>query len=136
MSQPARAKLDRRVSMLQDALLVVVSALFFYVHARQVVVEGSVRNIGFAIEQGLLVGMFLTRRRSIATSHRPVDWLLGAGAWASLLARPGESPTEWASFMAVTIQTLGLVGTCVGFVYLGRSFGVVAANRGLKVQGP
>jgi protein-S-isoprenylcysteine O-methyltransferase Ste14 len=31
---------------------------------------------------------------------------------------------------------MGLVGTCTAFLYLGKSFGVVAANRGLKVSGP
>ena len=34
------------------------------------------------------------------------------------------------------VQIAGLTMTCVGFVYLGRSFGVVAANRGLKTAGP
>jgi protein-S-isoprenylcysteine O-methyltransferase Ste14 len=135
-SQSNRAPLDRRLSMLQDALLVIVTSAFFYVHARQVVVEGSLRSVGFGVEQALLVGMFLTRRRSIATSRRPVDWLLGAGAWISILARPAASPTEWASTMGVSLQMIGLAGTCIGFIYLGRSFGVVAANRGIKVRGP
>jgi protein-S-isoprenylcysteine O-methyltransferase Ste14 len=133
---PGQARSDRRLSVLQDASLVTLSAVFLYLHTRAVVVDGSVRNVGFAVEQLLLVGMFLTRRRSIATSRRPMDWVLGAGAWASILARPADSPTEWASTMGTVMQGFGLTGTCVAFIYLGRSFGVVAANRGLKVGGP
>ncbi|HEX6029788.1 MAG TPA: isoprenylcysteine carboxylmethyltransferase family protein [Tepidiformaceae bacterium] len=125
----------RRLSMVQDALLVVVSALFFYAHARNAI-DGRLTSVGFAVEQGLLVVMFLTRRRSFATSTRPFDWVVAAGGWLPLLMRPADSPTTWAALMGSSLQILGLVGTCTAFLYLGKSFGVVAANRGLKVSGP
>ncbi|MGH2610434.1 MAG: methyltransferase family protein, partial [Tepidiformaceae bacterium] len=75
-------------------------------------------------------------RRSIATSTRPFDWIIAAGGWLSLLARPADAPNDWAASMGIGLQTVGLVLTIIGFAYLGRSFGVVAANRGLKVGGP
>jgi protein-S-isoprenylcysteine O-methyltransferase Ste14 len=127
---------NRRVlSLAQDALLIVVSTASFTAHA-QSAMDGRWTSLGFAIEQALLVGIFLTRRRSIATSTRPFDWLIAAGGWLSLLARPADAPGEWAASLGIGIQTVGLVLTIIGFAYLGRSFGVVAANRGLKVGGP
>lgn len=126
----------RRGSMAQDALLVVVSALFFYAHGRRVIEEGSVTSIGFAVEQGLLVVMFLTRRRSYATSTRVFDWIVAAGGWLPLALRPVDGGSLSAEAAGVGLQMTGLTLTCIGFLYLGKSFGVVAANRGLKINGP
>src|SRR6188768_1296648 len=88
----------RRLGMAQDAALVVVSALFFYVHVTHVVESRSLTNVFFAIEQGLLVGMFLTRRRSQYTSTRFQDWVVATiGGWGVLLMRPHENGgnMEW-----------------------------------------
>ncbi|MFN8506875.1 MAG: isoprenylcysteine carboxylmethyltransferase family protein [Dehalococcoidia bacterium] len=121
-------------AFLQDAALVLVSTLFFWANAREAL-DGHLRNIPFAFEQGLLVFMFLSRRRAIATSTRPIDWVVAIGGWTALLLRPhdGHSTPELAG---TAIQVAGLCLVFVGFSYLGRSFGVVAANRGLKVNGP
>ncbi|MFN0147606.1 MAG: methyltransferase family protein [Dehalococcoidia bacterium] len=129
-----RSAWKRRLGLLQDATLVCVSAVFFYLHAAKTL-DGDLTNVAFAAEQGLLVFMFLTRRRSLATSTRPFDWLVAAGAWLPLLMRPiaSDGPLAQAGTM---VQVAGLGLACVGFVYLGRSFGVVAANRGLKTAGP
>lgn len=137
MAAPAAASpaARRLVSLSQDALLVLISAFSFVAHA-QSAMDGRWTSVGFAIEQALLVGIFLTRRRSIATSTRPFDWVIAAGGWLSLLARPADSPGSFAADMGIGLQSIGLVLTIVGFAYLGRSFGVVAANRGLKVGGP
>jgi protein-S-isoprenylcysteine O-methyltransferase Ste14 len=123
-------------SMVQDACLVVVSALFFYLQAVHVVSDHSASSVGFAAEQAMLVGMFLTRRRSYATSTRLLDWVVAAGAWLPLAARPVSGEAALPSALGIAIQVIGLSLTLVCFSALGRSFGVVAANRGLKVHGP
>jgi protein-S-isoprenylcysteine O-methyltransferase Ste14 len=130
----ARSRWTRRLNHAQDALLVVVSAFFFYAQVLGAV-EGNLVNAGFALEQAILVAMFLVRRRSRATSSRPFDWVVAAGGWAPLLARPHES-TEALAFSGGAIQVVGLLLATGAMVALGRSFGVVAANRGLKVIGP
>jgi protein-S-isoprenylcysteine O-methyltransferase Ste14 len=38
--------------------------------------------------------------------------------------------------LGVALQFTGLTWGTIGFLYLGRSFGIVAADRGLKVNGP
>lgn len=131
-----RSAWSRRLSLAQDASLVCISAVFFYVHARYVIEAGSYTNVFFAVEQALLIGMFLTRRRSDYTSARPMDWIVATlGGWLPLVMRPQESGGN-AEILGAAIQVVGLVCVIVSFATLGKSFGIVAANRGLKVGGP
>lgn len=135
-SNDQRSASARRWSMFQDASLVCISAVFFYVHGVHAYETRNISNVFFAAEQGLLVWMFLTRRRSQATSQRPWDWVVATlGGWLPLAMRPHESG-GFLEFYGAGIQVLGLTCVIVSFATLGRSFGVVAANRGLKVGGP
>jgi hypothetical protein len=123
--------------MAQDAGLVVVSALFAYFHAAHVVVDGSYTSLFFAVEQAVLVVIFLSRRRSTATSTRPYDWMTATlGGWLPLATRPVGEGIGLATVFGSLLQVAGLSLTIVAFLTIGRSFGVVAANRGLKVHGP
>ncbi len=131
----AGARGHRLLSPVQDGLLVGFSLLFCYMHVTKVL-DGTWTSAPFALEQGLLVGMFLVRRRSRHTSDRPLDWLVATGGWLPLVLQPHESGNELALSTGIALQWLGLSLTCVGFLYLGKSFGVVAANRGVKVKGP
>lgn len=130
----SRSPWKRRLSLLQDVTLIAVSAIFAITHLTAIA-DGHLTSIGFAIEQALLVGMFLIRRRSRATSTRPLDWLVACGGWLPLLMRPDPAGGSLA-LSGELVQLGGLAMTCAGFLALGRSFGVVAANRGLKVAGP
>ena len=126
----------RRAGIVQDALLITVSALFAYVHVQRIL-DGHVSSAFFAIEQGMLVWMFLTRRRTNTTSTRPMDWVVAAiGGWLPLAVRPSDAAGTLLESIGTGVQLGGLLLVIVGFSYLGRSFGVVAANRGVKVNGP
>lgn len=126
----------RRLSIAQDGVLIVVSALFFYAHARHAITAGSATSIFFGTEQALLVGIFLFRRRPLATSTRPLDWCVAAiGGWGSLAMRPHDAGGAAEAF-GIALQCTGLAMVSYCFLTLGKSFGVVAANRGLKVHGP
>ena len=136
VAQPGVGPWRRRLSYVQDACLVVIAAVFFSVHGKHVA-HGSLSNLPFAVEQGILVVIFLTRRRSQKTSSRPADWLFATtGGWLPLAAQVHPAPTPFAGYFGTALQSVGLMLAIIGFLYLGRSFGVVAANRGLKVNGP
>lgn len=136
VQQTAGSQWRRRWSYLQDASLVCVSGAFFYAHATHVVETGSATNLFFAAEQALLVGIFLTRRRTDTTSTRPWDWFVATvGGWLALAMRPHETGGFLGSY-GTALQVLGLCAVIAGFATIGKSFGVVAANRGLKVGGP
>ena len=101
-SRPAWA---RRLGLIQDASMVCFSAVFFYIHARHALGAGTLTNVFFSVEQGLLVWMFLTRRRSQHTSPRVFDWAVAAlGGWLPLAMRPHESGGDLALFGAGSID--------------------------------
>ena len=128
---------SRLASRLQDAVLVVVTVVFFYVHTRHIMVDHVYWSIPFALEQGLLVGIFLTRRRSDNTSSRPMDWVFATiGGWLPLAFQVQGDAAGVLGLSGLALQRIGLSLAIVGFSFLGRSFGIVAANRGLKIQGP
>ena len=82
------------------------------------------------------MALFLCRRRSRATSSRPADWLLGvAGTFLPLLMRANTQLGALA-WLGRPLQIAGLVLALVAVAGLGRSFGIVAAHRGLRTAGP
>jgi protein-S-isoprenylcysteine O-methyltransferase Ste14/uncharacterized membrane protein (UPF0127 family) len=88
------------------------------------------------LQELLLVVLFLVRRQSVATSGRLEDWIMGVvGTFAPLLMRPADTPSPLTS-IGVPIQILGVTLSMFALVFLGRSVGVVAANRGVKTAGP
>jgi protein-S-isoprenylcysteine O-methyltransferase Ste14/uncharacterized membrane protein (UPF0127 family) len=85
--------------------------------------------------EATIMVLALTRRRSVATTTRPVDWGIGlVGAFLPLLMRPtdGRGPLAW---LGQPTQALGLLLTIAGLASLGRSFGLVAADRGIQTGG-
>jgi protein-S-isoprenylcysteine O-methyltransferase Ste14 len=89
-----------------------------------------------ALESGVMAVLFLTRRRSMTTSSRPFDWAVGiTGVVLPLLMRPTDGPGSFAS-AAAALQIIGVTLAIVSLLFLGRSIGVVAANRGIKTAGP
>ncbi|HBN07581.1 MAG TPA: hypothetical protein DD435_02685 [Cyanobacteria bacterium UBA8530] len=95
---------------------------------------GSFISFGILFINSLIVCLFLLRRESISTSQQPLDWVIGGiGTFLPLLMRPVALPSPLAT-LAVPLQLLGalLILACV--LSLGKSFGIVAANRGIKVD--
>jgi protein-S-isoprenylcysteine O-methyltransferase Ste14 len=84
-----------------------------------------------------MIGVFiLLRRRTDAVSVRPMDWAVAASGTAlPLMVAAGGKPLMPA---AVTLVIM-LAGFGLSFwakLLLRRSFGLVAANRGVKKGGP
>ncbi len=125
----------RRLSYVQDAALVVLTTVFVWVHL-QAVLAGSLKNVPFVVEQLVLVALFLTRRRPQAVTTRPFDWAAAAiGGWLPLAYQIDGAPAA-AERVGTAIQMAGVSAAALCILYLGRSFGIVAANRGLKTSGP
>ncbi|MGE5597403.1 MAG: methyltransferase family protein [Hyphomicrobiales bacterium] len=121
--------------ILQDAALVGFCVLSAIAHLSQLA-DGHLLSSAFLAEQILLAVLFLVRRRPAVTSSRPFDWIVAIGSWLPIAMRPAESSVSALLVAGACVQFVGLALTIVGFLYLGRSFGIVAANRGLKVNGP
>jgi protein-S-isoprenylcysteine O-methyltransferase Ste14 len=113
------------------AALFAQASLRFYLHTHRLI--GGL----FVIEQTWFAVMFLLRRPAEAVSWRPRTWLLASGGtFGALLLRPGGAHPPWGVHAGFGLQLAGLLIAITSLLALGRSFGFVAADRGLKTRGP
>lgn len=91
----------------------------------------------FFLEQMWVVIAYLIRRPALATSRRMRDWLLAfGGTFGGVLFRPDGAHPQWGLTAGLAVQVCGLAICIASFLALGRSFGFVAAHRGLVTRGP
>src|SRR5207247_283352 len=95
------------------------------------------RVVSYAIivQMTILAILFVARRPSADTSDRPLDWAIGiGGTFLPLLLRRIDPPAGLA-WLGGPMQLVGASAVAVAAVFLGRSFGLVAANRGVQLGG-
>ena len=96
--------------------------------------SGSVHAFGLLVVNTLFVTLFLFRSPAKVESVSPGLWALGiAGTALPLLMRPSDG-----SSLAQTgdiLQIVGFVLLATALLSLRRSFGIVAANRGVRSGG-
>jgi protein-S-isoprenylcysteine O-methyltransferase Ste14 len=91
----------------------------------------------FFAEQMWVVVAYLIRRPARAASRRWGDWLLAfGGTFGGVLFRPVGAHPPWGVTAGLAVQLVGLAICIASFLALGRSFGFVAADRGLVTRGP
>jgi len=91
----------------------------------------------FCVEQAWFVIAFLVRRPARAVSTRLSSWLLAAGGtFGGLLLRPTGLHALWGVRIGFVLQVAGLILVIGSLVALGRSFGFIAADRGVVTRGP
>jgi protein-S-isoprenylcysteine O-methyltransferase Ste14 len=93
-------------------------------------------TVVYLVGEGLVVLMLLLRRSTDQISVAPRDWLLAfTGTFASMLIYPGRRLDALGPLAALLL--LGGIAISVSAkLSLNRSFGIVAANRGVKTGGP
>src|SRR5512143_3774415 len=91
---------------------------------------GKWTSFFWTLSEGMVVLFLVFRRESMSVSRRPWDWLVGiAGTLFVLLARP-EKMMIAPEAVGVSLQIAGTLIEIYGKSVLGRSFGIIAANRG------
>ncbi len=84
--------------------------------------------------EGLVVALLLVRRPTEHISRRWQDWAIAvAGTFLVLLIAPGGPPIH--AGLGLILMLMGLAIHVGAKLSLWRSFGVVAANRGVKTRG-
>ena len=126
----------RRRSLLLNSLLVVLFLGFAYANLARWLETGRPVGLGAVLLEGFTAFLFLARRSPQATSHRPLAWMAASlGAFTMLGARPVADPHAGPFALLEIVQLLGFGVVIIALGTLGRSFGIVAANRGIKTQG-
>jgi protein-S-isoprenylcysteine O-methyltransferase Ste14/uncharacterized membrane protein (UPF0127 family) len=105
----------------------------YYLEWRQ---TGQVFILGLIAVNAVMAILFLTRRKSTDTSNRIPDWLVAFGVVGlSKLLGPRPGPDSAFGVVAISVQVAGAAFLLGSLLSLGRSFGLVAANRGIKTAG-
>jgi protein-S-isoprenylcysteine O-methyltransferase Ste14 len=136
MTDGARARWWRLGAIATNVAIAVFFASFAEAHLRLAWETREWATIApLVVQELLLVILFLTRRLSVATTTRPWDWTVGlAGTLFPFFFEAEPSAQSWA-MVGSALQLTGFTITTLALLNLGRSIGIVAANRGVKTGG-
>lgn len=121
------------IELASKLLLAAMYGAFLYTFIRDFVENHRLGSLLFAIVESVFVYMAMTRRPAVELSKSWPAWLVAyLGTFAPLFLYPSQSID---SIVGHAIQVAGvlLIGLSIGS--LGRSFGLVAANRGVVTSG-
>jgi protein-S-isoprenylcysteine O-methyltransferase Ste14 len=130
-----RRPTSRAARVAADIIGTVVVLAFARATIRSYEQTHRLMGAAFIAQQVCVAIAFLVRRPPSSASRRPSDWIttLG-GSFGGFLLRPGGIQTAFTAGQIVQIS--GLAVWVISFFALGRSFGLVAANRGIVTRGP
>lgn len=110
-------------------------AIFAYASFLNWQQTGRLQMLLLALLESLIVGMVITRSHSTDESRSPWDWIVALlGTCAPLLQRPGLALATLEP-LGFVLQIIGTLLAVAAVLSLGRSFGIVAANRGVRTVG-
>jgi protein-S-isoprenylcysteine O-methyltransferase Ste14 len=96
---------------------------------------GKWTSLLWMFSEGLVILLLVFRRESRQLSRRPWDWIVAlGGSFSVLLVRPAAAIAP--EFLGVLLLFAGTVFEIYAKIVLGRSFGIVAADRGIVMRGP
>jgi len=138
-SEPAPPKsilsIGRLLFVGSNILIGILFAFFAYASFRSWWATGHVQSLILAFQELLIVGLTITRRSSIVESRSAWDWAVAlVGTAAPLLQQPGPALATLVP-VGLALQLAGAILATLAIVSLGRSFGIVAANRGVRTSG-
>lgn len=93
-------------------------------------------NLGILLHNTLLFILFLTRRKSKETSFRLMDWIIPIlTLGCTMMLQPNITSHPYLFTISGLLQCIGLLAIILSTISLGRSFGVIPANRKIKYSG-
>ena len=137
VQQPAFGGRERLYWLLSTTALASVFSIFAFAHFQQWLQTGHFYGLGVVAQETLVVVLFIVRRRASITTRSSAAWIAtGIGAFAVLALRPGGEAAGGLSGWWAGLQLVAAVGSTASLGFLGRSFGIVPAHRGLRTGGP
>jgi protein-S-isoprenylcysteine O-methyltransferase Ste14 len=125
-----------RLDLLERVIVLACYAYFFWNWITDFVAYPTWPRGLVIVSECVTLLVLLIRKPAHTFSGSVVDWLLALGATTTpALLAPGKRPIdpEW---VGLTLLATGLCCQILCKLVLGRSFGLIAANRGVKQAGP
>jgi protein-S-isoprenylcysteine O-methyltransferase Ste14 len=98
---------------------------------------GHLTGLLLLVGESLVVVLTIIRRRAIAVDRSAAAAIMTSVSLVGpVLMRATSTPALMSDQMTALLSAIGLVLVVLGKMTLGRSFGVVPANRGVVVRGP
>ncbi len=126
----------RITSRLADRLEQLIAVIFYGFLFARLVQSGlpSLQVWAVLVADGTILAFLLVRRTTDGISLSVADWLVAVvGTTVALMIRPVQPPID--ADIGLLIMLLGTGIAIAAKLSLRRSFGLVAANRGIKVGG-
>jgi protein-S-isoprenylcysteine O-methyltransferase Ste14 len=100
--------------------------------------SGQWWKIGTLTFYAMLLVLFVIRRRTTNSSHSPRHWIFAlSGTFLPFAMSSIESQHSALLFwVTLPLQLTGMAISIIALSALGRSFGIIAANRSVKSGGP
>jgi protein-S-isoprenylcysteine O-methyltransferase Ste14 len=137
VAAPVERRRMRWTPLLVAAPLTTVWLLFGIANLENSIQQRSPVGLGATILELAVAALFLLRRQPLVVSRSPLAWAAaGLGTFGMLGARPSFEPLLGLEPLYLVMQLVGAGLAMVSLGALGRSFGVVAANRGVRTGGP
>jgi protein-S-isoprenylcysteine O-methyltransferase Ste14 len=136
-----KPRLTRAALILEWSERLVIVALYGWLVYKIVVPlvggHGNMGNLLLLFSEGTVLIFVLFRRSTNIISTRPIDWFLAFSATVTpLFVYPTASGSIVPPVFGTMVLMFGLLVQVYAKLILGRSFGGVPANRGLKLYGP
>lgn len=136
----ARPQIGRVALALDMAERIAITGFFGYLAwnlLQSYLATGSLVSLLLLASEGAVIAFVIFRRFTSQVSRRPQDWMVAvAGTTLPLLVQPEAASALAPAALIIGLMLLGMAIQLAAKLTLRRSFGVVAANRGIKVSGP
>ncbi len=129
-------RVTHALSFLGNILIALYYAVFLRSAITFWVETGSVVGLGLVLFNSLVVICLLARRRAVTVTDSVANWLLAMLVQLiPLLLRPIGSASGLLVVVSAGGQLAGLAIMVASLLVLNRSFGILAANRGITTRG-
>jgi len=133
---PSKRILIELFSVLSRVLPAAYFAIVCLGFWKNFVQTGKWTSLLWIVSEGLVIFLLVFRRESRRLSTQPWDWLVAfGGTFTVLLVRPATTAIAPES-VGIALQVAGTLFAIYAKIFLGRSFGIVAADRGIVSGGP
>ena len=137
---PGAAPVTPRLLALDLCERAVIAAVWVYFAERALTswhLTANVFTLLLLLAETLPLVFMLIRPPSATLSRKPLDWALAIlGTITPLMVTPAAADAIAPIALCYALMLGGVFTQVAAKLVLGRSFGIVAANRGVKVVGP